>query len=65
MADKLNDDLSISNLPFSEQILDDVLLTDNSSESSVKNLSNEPIIKSTSSDISIIENSLNVNSVDR
>lgn len=65
MTDKINDNLSLSNSPFSEHLLDDILSTDNSSKSRVKDLPNEPINMSSSSDIPIIKNSLDLNSVDR
>lgn len=70
MPDQVNEesnDLFPSNMSFSEPQSSDVPLTDSTSKSTVKDLSNVPVVSNSSSDTSIplIGNSLNVNSVDR
>uniref|UniRef100_A0A2S2P3Z1 Serine/threonine-protein phosphatase 6 regulatory subunit 3 n=1 Tax=Schizaphis graminum TaxID=13262 RepID=A0A2S2P3Z1_SCHGA len=64
MTDKINDDLFTSNTSPSEQLSNDVKLADISPISSVKELPVVPII-STTSDTSLVENSHDMNSVDR
>ncbi|XP_060854654.1 serine/threonine-protein phosphatase 6 regulatory subunit 3 isoform X1 [Rhopalosiphum padi] len=64
MTDKINDDLFTSNTSLSEQLSNDVKLADSSPKSSVKDLPVVPII-STTSDTSLVENSHDMNSVDR
>jgi len=64
VTDKINDDLLTSNTSLSEQLSNDEPLAGGSPKSSVKDLPIVPII-STSSDKSLVENSQDVNSVDR
>jgi hypothetical protein len=64
MTDKINDDLFTSNTSLSEQLSNDVKLADSPPKSSVKDLPVVPII-STTSDTSLVENSHDMNSVDR
>jgi len=64
MTDKINDDLLTLNTSLPEKLSNDESLADNSPKSSVKDLPILPII-STSSDKSLVENSQDVNSVDR
>jgi len=64
MTDKINDDLLTSNTSISDQLSNDVPLAGSSPKSSVKDLPIVPII-STTSDTSSVENSHDVNSVDR
>jgi len=64
MTDKTNDDLLTSNTSLSEQLSNGEPLAGSSPKSSVKDLPILPII-STSSDKSLVENSQNLNSVDR
>lgn len=64
MTDKINDDLLASNSSLPEQLFNDIKLADTSPKSSVKNLPNVPIIPTTS-DMPLVENSLDMNSVDR
>lgn len=66
-ADERHNELFSSNTTLSESLSSDVPLADNTSKSCVKDLSNVPIVSNSSSDTSVplIENSLNVNSVDR
>ncbi|XP_050055161.1 serine/threonine-protein phosphatase 6 regulatory subunit 3 isoform X2 [Aphis gossypii] len=64
MTDKINNDLLASNMSFPEQLSNDTKLADSSPKSSVKNLPNIPVI-STTSDMPLVENSHDLNSVDR
>jgi len=64
ITDKINNDLLASNKSFPEQLSNDIKLADSSPKSSVKNLPNVPVI-STTSDIPLVENSHDMNSVDR
>lgn len=64
MTDKINNDLLASNTSFPELLSNDIKLGDSSPKSSVKNLSNVPVI-STTSDMPLVENSHDMNSVDR
>ncbi|XP_026822188.1 serine/threonine-protein phosphatase 6 regulatory subunit 3 isoform X1 [Rhopalosiphum maidis] len=64
MTDKINDDLFTSNTSLSEQLSNDVKLADSSPKLSEKDLPVVPII-STTSDTSLVENSHDMNSVDR
>lgn len=66
-ANEGSNDLFPSNTSFSESLSSDVPLTDSTSKSSVEDLSNVPVVSNSSSDtpVPLIENSLNVNSVDR
>lgn len=64
MTDKINNDLFATHESLPEQLPDNGSVTDNSTTLSVKNLSNTPI-NSNTSDVSLTENTLNVNSVDR
>jgi len=64
MTDKTNDDLHASNTSLSDQLPNVAPLAGSSPKSSVKDSSIVPII-STTSDASFVENSHDVNSVDR
>lgn len=62
MTDKINNDSS--NISFPEKLSNDIKLADSSPKSSVQNLPNVPVI-STTSDMPLVENSHDMNSVDR
>ncbi|KAE9532354.1 hypothetical protein AGLY_009977 [Aphis glycines] len=64
MTDKISNDLLASNMSFTEQLSNDIKLADSTPKSSVKNLPNIPVI-STTSDMPLVENSHDMNSVDR
>lgn len=62
MADKSNDDLLNTSIP--EQPSGDASSDDNFSKLNIKDLPNVPVI-SNPSDVSLVENSHNVDSLDR
>lgn len=63
MVDK-DDDLFTSNAVFSKQLSNDIPLVDNSSKLCTNDFPDKPIIPNTT-DVSLVANSHNVDSIDR